>query len=106
MVLLKGGERLILEAKASESAILKASGMLTLTNVNLTFEKVEGLISKKKQTLFSVGLSKVHNVGVEGLISKKLVVEISWDGKLKKYVFGIKNANDWASGIQSAIQQG
>jgi hypothetical protein len=105
MALLKAGERLIMEGAASESMQTNAKGTLTLTNHKITFEKVEGLISKKKNIEFEVPLSSIANIGVEGLISKKLVIEISWSGTLKKYQFSLSDAKEWDASIRSAIQQ-
>jgi hypothetical protein len=105
MVLLISGERLILESKTKETSQYNSSGKLTLTNFKLTFEKIEGLISKKSSIVFEVPLSSIKNVGVEGLITKKLTVQVSWGGRLEKCLFSVDNAKDWDAAIRSAIQQ-
>jgi hypothetical protein len=107
--MLKGGERVLLQEKCHEEHGSK--GILTLTNSRLTFERQQGLISKKTETEFSVNLDKIHNVWTEGLVSKKLAMEISWSRgpnmpeHIQKRKFSVSRPGEWETTVKSVVQQ-
>lgn len=108
-VILKPGESVIREAKVKETLRTRASGILTLTNSRLLFEEITGILSKKREILWSAPLSSIRSVGLEGLFSKSLVIEISWREtqvrrRTRKYKFSIAEAGDWESAIRSAVR--
>jgi len=93
------GEKLVLEEDCSEVKL--GSGILSLTNQTIIFEKTEGnlttLNKKMGNVLLNTTLDKVDRVNSEGFILTKVVIEIS-DSKYKFSVFSSKN---WAKEIEA-----
>lgn len=93
------GEKLVLEEDCSEVNL--GSGILSLTNQRIIFEKTEGnlttLNKKIGNALLNVTLDKVGNVNAEGFILTKVVVQID----NSKYKFSVFNNKKWAKEIQS-----
>ena len=93
------GEKLVLEEDCSEVKL--GSGILSLTNQRIIFEKTEGnlttLNKKIGNVLLNVALDKVGNVNAEGFILTKVVVQID----NSKYKFSVFNNKKWAKEIQS-----
>jgi hypothetical protein len=109
MPMLKGGERIVMQEKCSEEG--GSSGILTLTNSRITFESQRGLISKKTETAFSASLNGIHNVWTEGLVIKKLAMEVSWSRgpglpeRIEKRKFSVSRPGEWETTIKSTVQQ-
>jgi hypothetical protein len=107
--MLKGGERLIMQEKCSEEG--GDNGILTLTNSRITFESQRGLLSKKTETEFSVALGSISNVWTEGLVMKKLAMELSWSRgpdmptRIEKRKFSVSRPAEWETTIKSTVQQ-
>lgn len=94
-------------------------GDITLTNQRVIFESISGFISKKTTTAIDCPLEKIVNVAVEGLIGKKLVlqlpIQISSELKLQsvgaammgeipcKVSFGVKDPIEWERTIRQTI---
>ena len=93
------GEKLVLEEDCSEVKL--GSGILSLTNQRIIFEKTEGnlttLNKKIGNALLNVTLDKLGNVNAEGFILTKVVVQID----NSKYKFSVFNNKKWAKEIQS-----
>ena len=93
------GEKLILEEDCSEVKL--GSGILSLTNQRIIFEKTEGnlttLNKKMGNVLLNTPLDKVGKVNSEGFILTKVVVEI-YDSK---YKFGVFSSQKWAKEIET-----
>jgi len=93
------GEKLVLEEDCSEVKL--GSGILSLTNQRIIFEKTEGnlttLNKKMGNVLLNTTLDKVDRVNSEGFILTKVVVEISDS----KYKFGVFNSKNWAKEIEA-----
>ena len=93
------GEKLVLEEDCSEVKL--GSGILSLTNQRIIFEKTEGnlttLNKKMGNVLLNTTLDKVDRVNSEGFILTKVVIEIS-DSIYKFSVFSSKN---WAKEIEA-----
>ena len=93
------GEKLVLEEDCSEVKL--GSGILSLTNQRIIFEKTEGnlttLNKKIGNALLNVTLDKVGNVNAEGFILTKVVVQID----NSKYKFSVFNNKKWAKEIES-----
>lgn len=104
MVILKAGEKLLLEDKAKSENYGK--GTLTLTSGRLIFERTTGLISKKTEICLICPLHSLEDIRVEGLIGKKLVVQGSDErtGNISKWKFGVPNPSGWEMSVKSAIQ--
>lgn len=93
------GEKLVLEEDCSEVKL--GSGILSLTNQRIIFEKTEGnlttLNKKIGNAILNVSLDKVSKVNAEGFILTKVVVQID----NSKYKFGVFNSKKWAKEIES-----
>ena len=91
------GEKLVLEEDCSE--IKLGSGILSLTNQRIIFEKTEGKLTtlnkKVGNVLLNSTLDKLGNVRSEGLILTKVVIEIDDS----KYKFSVFNSKKWAKEI-------
>ena len=92
------GEKLVLEEDCSEVKL--GSGILSLTNQRIIFEKTEGnlttLNKKIGNALLNSTLDKVGNVIHEGFLTK-LVVQIGDS----KYKFSVFNNKKWAKEIET-----
>ena len=111
MPLLSTGETLIRESSAKETDHFDTDGKLSLTNMRLIFEKEEGLFSKKRRTLLSLGFDSIHNVGTEGLMFKALAVEVAFSNAfdsastIEKYSFRVGDTSEWENDLLALIQQ-
>ena len=96
------GESRIRQEDCSEDAI--GSGILTLTNKRIAFEKSRGRImdftKRLGETALDVPLSRVSRAWKEGLLMKKVCIEA--DGKT--YKFGVLGTGGWLEDIQEAIE--
>ena len=92
------GEKLVTEEDCSEVKL--GSGILSLTNQRIIFEKTEGnlttLNKKIGNILLNSTLDKLGKVNSEGLILTKVVVEIG----NSKYKFSVFNSKKWAKEIE------
>lgn len=104
MVLLKPGEKLLLQDNASLEG--RGSGTLILTNTRVVFEVTTGLISKKTEIAVILPLGTIEDVRVEGLIGKKLVIQGSDErkGTIERYKFSVPNPSAWEVAVKSAVQ--
>ena len=99
----------MLQEKCSEEG--GSSGILTLTNSRITFESQRGFLSKKTETEFSASLDGIHNVWTEGLVMKKLAMEVSWSRgpgypeRIEKRKFSVSRPAEWETTIKSTVQQ-
>ncbi|MDP9489454.1 MAG: hypothetical protein M3P28_04550 [Thermoproteota archaeon] len=93
------GEKLVLEEDCSEVKL--GSGILSLTNQRIIFEKTEGnlttLNKKIGNALLNSTLDKLGNVNHEGFILTKVVVQIGDS----KYKFSVFNSKKWAKEIET-----
>ena len=92
------GEKLVIEEDCSEVKL--GSGILSLTNQRIIFEKTEGnlttLNKKIGNVLLNSTLDKLGKVNSEGFILTKVVVEIG----NSKYKFSVFNSKKWAKKIE------
>jgi len=93
------GEKLVIEEDCSEVKL--GSGILSLTNQRIIFEKTEGnlttLNKKIGNVLLNLTLDKLDKVKSEGFILTKVVVEIG----NSKYKFSVFNSKKWAKEIEA-----
>ncbi|MGI0008090.1 MAG: hypothetical protein ACRD92_00540 [Nitrosopumilaceae archaeon] len=104
---MEDSEKKIIQEDCSEDSI--GSGILTLTNVRIAFDKSKGRIadfSKKfGDTVIDVPLNQIINVGKEGWLIKKVWIKVKTPEGEKTYKFGVYNTNKWLKTLQEAILQ-
>jgi len=97
-------EKNVLFEDCSED-ILK-SGILTLTDRKLAFEKTKGRIATLSKELLGekieFELKDIAQARSEGRIIKKLVIELN--NSNKTYKFGVLNPGNWAKEIQLQME--
>jgi hypothetical protein len=98
-------EKGILFEDCSEDTL--KSGILTLTNKKLTFEKTKGRIATLSKELLGekieIEIKDISQARSEGRIIKKLVVELRKSDQI--YKFGVLNPGHWAKEITLQINQ-
>lgn len=98
-------EKGILFEDCSEDTL--KSGILTLTNKKLTFEKTKGRIATLSKELLGekieIEIKDISQARSEGRIIKKLVVELRKSDQI--YKFGVLNPGHWAKEIALQINQ-
>lgn len=98
-------EKGILFEDCSEDTL--KSGILTLTNKKLAFEKTKGRIATLSKEMLGekidFELKNISQARSEGRIIKKLVIELRNSDQI--YKFGVLNPSNWAKEITSQINQ-
>ncbi len=84
------------------------SGVLTLTNTRIIFDKTHGRImdlSKKfGETVINTSLENVIKVWKEGIFMKKICVQIKINDKIMTYKFGVFNNTKWLNHLQIILE--
>ncbi|HKO65329.1 MAG TPA: hypothetical protein VJU13_09015 [Candidatus Nitrosocosmicus sp.] len=97
-------EKNILFEDCSEDTL--KSGILTLTNRKLAFEKTKGRIATLSKELLGekieFELKDIAQARSEGRIIKKLVIELN--NSNKTYKFGVMNPGNWVKEIKLQIE--
>ncbi|MEK6834491.1 MAG: hypothetical protein AABY31_03290 [Thermoproteota archaeon] len=100
-------EKKIIQEDCSEDSM--GSGILTLTNMRIAFDKTKGRIadfSKKiGDTVIDVPLNQIVQVGKEGWLIKKVWIKVKTSQDEKTYKFGVYNTNKWFKTLQETISQ-
>ena len=95
------GERRIRQEDCSEDSM--GSGILTLTNRRIAFDKSRGRImdftKRLGETALDVPLKDVARAWKEGWLMKKVCIESGG----KTYKFGVLGTGSWLDDIQDAI---
>jgi len=103
---MKEGEEKIKQEDCSEDSL--GSGILTLTNRRLAFDRARGRImdfSKRfEDTVIDVSLGEVSEAWKEGRFIKKVCFTAKQDGGEKTYKFGVFNTGSWLETIQDALE--
>ena len=104
---MEDSEEKIVQEDCSEDSI--GSGILTLTNVRIAFDKTKGRIadfSKKfGETVIDIPLNQITDVGKEGWLVKKVWIKVKTSEGEKTYKFGVFNTNKWFKTLQETISQ-
>jgi len=83
------------------------SGILTLTNKRVAFDKTRGRIadfSKKiGETVLDIPLDQLIEVGKEGWLMKKVWIKAKIKESEKTYKFGVFNNGDWLETLQETL---
>ena len=97
-------EKNVLFEDCSEDTL--KSGILTLTNRKLAFEKTKGRIATLSKELLGekieFELKDIAQARSEGRIIKKLVIELN--NSDKTYKFGVLNPGNWVKEIKLQIE--
>lgn len=100
-------EKKIMQEDCSEDSI--GSGILTLTNIRVAFDKTKGRIAdftkKIGETVIDIPLSQIIEVGKEGWLIKKVWIKIKTTDGEKTYKFGVYNTSKWLEILQKTISQ-
>ena len=97
-------EKVILLEDCSEDKL--KSGILTLTNKKIVFEKTKGRIVTLSKKLIDekveIKFKEISNIKSEGLIIKKLVVVLK---NSSVYKFGVLGPGSWVKEIQIQLDK-
>jgi len=100
-------EKKIMQEDCSEDSI--GSGILTLTNMRLAFDKTKGRIAdftkKIGETVINIPLNQIIEVGKEGRLIKKVWIKVKTTDGEKTYKFGVYNTSKWLETLQKTISQ-
>ena len=104
---MEDSEKKIIQEDCSEDSL--GTGILTLTNRRVAFDKTKGRIadfSKKiGDTVINIPLSQIVQVGKEGWLIKKVWIKVKTDKGERIYKFGVYNTGKWLKTINSAISK-
>lgn len=96
-----------MQEDCSEDSI--GSGILTLTNMRVAFDKTKGRIAdftkKIGETIIDIPLGQIIEVGKEGWLIKKVWIKVKTTDGEKTYKFGVYNTNKWLEILQKTISQ-
>jgi len=96
-----------MQEDCSEDSI--GSGILTLTNIRVAFDKTKGRIAdftkKIGETVIDIPLSQIIEVGKEGWLIKKVWIKVKTTDGEKTYKFGVYNTSKWLEILQKTISQ-
>jgi len=103
---MEGSEKKIMQEDCSEDFI--GSGILTLTNMRVAFDKTKGRIAdftkKIGETVIDIPLNQIIEVGKEGWLVKKVWIKVKTTDGEKTYKFGVYNTTKWLETLQKTIQ--
>ena len=103
---MEGSEKKIMQEDCSEDSI--GSGILTLTNMRVAFDKTKGRIAdftkKIGETVIDIPLNQIIEVGKEGWLIKKVWIKVKTADGEKTYKFGVYNTTKWFETLQKTIQ--
>ena len=100
-------EERIIQEDCSEDSI--GSGILTLTNTRIAFDKTKGRIADFSKrfgdTVIDVPLNQIVEVGKEGWLVKKVWIKVKTAEEEKTYKFGVYSTKKWLKSMQEAISK-
>jgi len=100
-------EKRIKQEDCSEDNL--GSGILTLTNKRIAFDKTRARIMDFSkhfgETVVDIPLEKIGKTWKEGLLVKKVCFTSITDEEEKTFKFGVLNTRDWLKKIDSAIEE-
>ena len=98
-------EKKIIQEDCSEDSI--GSGILTLTNVRIAFDKTKGRIADFSKnigdTVIDVPLNQIVEVGKEGWLVKKVWIRVKTSDGERTYKFGVYNTTKWLRTLQETV---
>lgn len=106
MLFMEDGEKRLKQEDCNEDTL--GSGILTLTNQRLAFDKTQSRIMDFSKhfgdTVMNVELKDVGKTWKEGRLMKKICFTTKTDDGEKTFKFGVFNTKDWLKNIESAIE--
>lgn len=103
---MEDGEKRLKQEDCSEDVL--GSGILTLTNKRLAFDKTRARMMDFSKhmgdTILDVTLDNVTKTWKEGLLMKKVCFIVKTDKDEKTYKFGVFNTKNWLKSIDEAIE--
>jgi len=100
------GEKRLKQEDCNEDSL--GSGILTLTNKRLAFDKTQSRImdfSKRfGDTVMDVELNSIEKAWKEGRLMKKVCFTAKANDGEKTFKFGVFNTKDWLKNIELAIE--
>jgi len=104
---MEDSEKKIRQEDCNEDSL--GSGILTLTNKRVAFDKTRGRImdfaKKFGETVLNVPLDDVIRVWKEGLLMKKVCIRIKTDEGEKDYKFGVFSNGSWLETLQDTLEE-
>lgn len=99
------GEKRLKQEDCSEDSL--GSGILTLTNKRLAFDKTRARMMDFSKhmgdTILDIALDNVTKTWKEGLFMKKVCFIVKTDEGEKTYKFGVFNTKSWLKSIDEAV---
>ena len=106
MIFVEEGEKRLKQEDCSEDNL--GSGILTLTNKRLAFDKTRArMMDFSKHVgdeVINVELKDIVKTWKEGILMKKVCFTLKTKDEEKTYKFGVFNTKDWLKNIESAIE--
>ncbi len=103
---MKNTDKKILQEDCSEDQI--GSGILTLTNERIVFDKTRGRIidfSKKfGNMVIDISLNNIIDVCNEGIFMKKICIKVKINEDIRTYKFGVFNNKNWLKILQKTLE--
>ena len=100
------GEKRLKQEDCNEDSL--GSGILTLTNKRLAFDKTQSRIMDFSKhfgdTVMNVELNGIEKAWKEGRLMKKVCFTTKTNDGEKTFKFGVFNTKDWLKNIESAIE--
>jgi hypothetical protein len=104
---MEDSEKKIRQEDCNEDSL--GSGILTLTNKRVAFDKTRGRImdfSKKfGETVVNAPLENVTKVWKEGLFMKKVCITIKDENGQKDYKFGVLSNGSWLDTLEKTLEE-
>jgi hypothetical protein len=104
---MEDGEKRIRQEDGSEDNL--GSGILTLTNKRLAFDKTNARIMDFSKhfgdTVLDISLEDVTKVWKEGLVMRKLCFTAKTDEGEQTFKFGVFNTKSWVKDIEKTIDE-
>lgn len=99
------GEKRLKQEDCNEDSL--GSGILTLTNKRLAFDKTRARMMDFSKhmgdTILDITLDNVTKTWKEGLLMKKVCFIVKTDDGEKTYKFGVFNTKNWLKSIDEAV---
>lgn len=103
---MEDGEKRLKQEDCSEDVL--GSGILTLTNKRLAFDKTRARMMDFSKhvgdTILDVTLDNVTKTWKEGLLMKKVCFVVRTGEGEKTYKFGVFNTKNWLKSIDEAVE--